>query len=208
MMILWRRLTARINAMTLRERFLLFASVVAVLGAFTNIVFISPLLEQQKILVAQIEKKSSDMDTLRDEVSLEILKRGRDRVAELNSGTLKVQADIEMVEREIAALTAAGSDTVAISAMLTRILRRSDKVSLVRVAQAGSASATAVPVGGAGASRGGLDITLSGNYLDLMEYLAALEKALPQARWGSLRLKAETTPAQLTVRIVTGPVDS
>jgi hypothetical protein len=50
---------------------------------------------------------------------------------------------------------------------------------------------------------GGLDITLAGGYLDLMEYLATLEAALPLARWSALRVSAETAPAQAAVRIVT-----
>jgi hypothetical protein len=40
-----------------------------------------------------------------------------------------------------------------------------------------------------------------------MEYLAALEAALPQARWSALRLTAETVPPQLSVRIA-APRDS
>lgn len=204
----WTRLAARVNALTLRERFLLFACVIAVLGALTHVIFISPLLDQQKILVAQIDKKSSDMDRLRDETTLEMLKRSRDRAAELSAGILKVQREIDVVEREIAAASATGGDAVAMSAMLARVLRRADKVGLVRIVQVGGELGAAVPVAATGTARGGLDITLSGGYLDLMEYLGALEKALPGARWGAFKLNAEAVPAQVTVRIVTTAGDS
>lgn len=199
----WKKLTARINSLTLRERFLLFAGVVAVLAAITQAFFISPLLDQQKILVAQIDKKSSDLEIRRDEINLELLKRGRDRATLLNAEIARVQVDLEAVEREIAALSPSGGDPVAMSAMLTRVLRRSDKVGLVRIVQVGADPAPAAPAAAAVGARGGLDITLSGGYLDLMEYLAALEKALPRARWGALRLDAQAVPAQVTVRIVT-----
>lgn len=208
MMDQWKRLTARVNALTLRERFLLFAGVVAVLGAITEVLFISPLREQQKTLVAQIDKKSSDMEIRADEINLELLKRGRDRATLLNADILRVQADLDAVEREIAALSASGGDAVAMSAMLARVLQRSEKVGLVRIVQVGADVARAAPAASAGITRGGLDITLSGGYLDLMEYLAALEKALPRARWGALRLNADAVPAQVTVRIVTTAGDT
>jgi len=203
----WTRFAKWVNGLTLRERSLVFTALVGLLGALTYVLFISPLLEQQKILVAQLDSKSSAMDSQREAVNLEMLKRGRDRFVELNADILRVQADIDATEREIAALSASGADAAAISTMLNRVLRRSDKVILVRVAQVsveGSTAATARGAGpGSGTARGGLDITLSGGYLDLMEYLASLEKGLPTARWGALWLKAESSPAQLTARIVT-----
>lgn len=199
----WTRLAKWVNGLTLRERSLVFTTLVGLLGALTYILFISPLLEQQKILVAQIDSKSSAMDKQREAVNLEMLKRGRDRVVELNAGILRVQENIDETEREIATLSASGADAAAISTMLNRVLRRSDKVTLVRVAQVGADGSTPATARGAGTGRGGLDITLSGSYLDLMEYLASLEKALPAVRWGALWLKAESSPAQLTVRIVT-----
>lgn len=208
MKLLWGRLAARINAMTMRERFLLFACVIAVLGGITQAFFISPLIDQQKVLVGQIDRKSNEMDILRDETNMEILKRRRDHVNELNAGTLKVQSDIDSVEREIAALSATGVDAGTISTMLRRVLRRSEKVTLVRVVQVGTELSAVVPAGTQAASRSGLDITLAGSYLDLMEYFALLEKELPQARWGALVLKADTMPVQVTVRIFTTAVES
>lgn len=208
MKLLWGRLAARINAMTMRERFLLFACVIAILGAITQAFFISPLISQQKVLVAEIDKKSSEMDLRRDETNLEILKRNRDQIIELNSNTLKVQSDLASVERDIAALSTTGADAGAISTMLKRVLRRSDKVTLVRVVQVGTDLSAIVPAGTQAAARSGLDITLAGSYLDLMDYLALLEKELPQSRWGTVVLKAETVPVQVTVRLFSTAVES
>ena len=200
---IWMRLAKWVNGLTLRERFLVFTALVGLLGALTYAFFIVPLQEQQKILVAQLDSKSSAMDSQRAAVNLEMLKRGRDRVLELNAGILRVQQDIDETEREIAALSTTNTDAAAISTILNRVLRRSDKVTLVRVVQVGVDTGLAPAARGAVGGRGGLDITLSGSYLDLMEYLASLEKALPTARWGALWLRAESSPAQLTLRIVT-----
>jgi MSHA biogenesis protein MshJ len=183
---------------------LVFAALVGTLGAITQLFFIAPLIEQQKMLAAQIDKKSSAMDLQREELNIEMLKRGRDRLAELNANTLRIQADLVEVEREIKTLSGKGNDAAMTSTMLKRVLRRSDKVTLVRVSQSGTETGAGLAASGR-VARSGLDITLSGSYLDLMEYLASLETALPAARWGALWLRAESSPAQLTLHIVTAP---
>jgi MSHA biogenesis protein MshJ len=194
------RIAAKVNALSVRERFLLFAVIVSLLGALTDTFFISPLMEQQKALVAQLDRKSTDMDALREKVNAEVLKRNLGRAAELTTGLAATREELAAVEREIAALFASSSDPVAMSALLGRVLKRSDKVALVRVVQANADAVGTTQ----SAARGAVDITLSGQYLDLVEYLAALEKALPQARWSAVRLKADASPTQVTVRIVTG----
>ncbi len=197
----WERIMSRMNAMTLRERFLLFAVVVVVLGVLTNELFIAPLTRLQGQRAEQIDKSSAAMEVLRSRIEAELAERRRGRVAELGAEIGRVQDELDAVEREIAALSGASSDTAALKAVLTRVLGRTDKVALVRVTT--SAPGSAQPAGAGAASGGGLDITLGGGYLDLMEYLASLEVALPQARWSALRFTAETAPAQVTVRIVT-----
>lgn len=204
----WLKLATRVNAMTLRERFLLFACVIAVLGAITNVLFIAPLTAQQKLLVAQIENKSAEMDMRIDETNAQIMIRRRDRMNEVNAAALKLQADIVLVEQEIAALSMSSVDTAAVSTILKRVLQRADKVALVRVLPVGAELPSAAVAGARAATAAGLDITVAGNYLDLMQYLALLEKEMPQARWGNLVMKADTMPVQLTVRILSAAAGS
>ena len=196
-----KQLAARINALSVRERSLLFAVTISVLGALTDTFFITPLLTQQKALVAQIERKSSDMDLLREKVNAEVMSRSVARAAEIAKSLAEVQQEQGAIEAEIAALNSAGGvGAVTTSTLLSKALRHTDKVSLVRVVQAADVPGTA----GSAANRGVLDITLAGNYLDLVDYLGALEKSLPNARWAFVKLKADASPVLVTVRIVTG----
>lgn len=196
---LWQRLIARVNAMTLRERFLLFASVMVVFAALTESLFIAPLNKLQKQRAQQIDQNSEASEAQRTRLEFELQQRRRVRAEELAAEIARVQREIDAVDRDIAALAAGAGDVVALRAVLTRVPRRSDKVALLRVTTTDPVSA---PPAGTAASRSGLDITLGGGYLDLMDYLATLEAALPQARWSALRFTAETVPAQASVRIV------
>ena len=198
----WTRLAARVNALSPRERFMLFVVLVSILGAATNLLFIAPLLSLQKARVAQIEKGSAATEEQLGRLQLDIFARRRVLAGELNEQVAAIQSEIDGVEREISELSLAASESVALPAMLKRVLRRSDKVALVRVSPAGEAAAA--PGAATSAGQGsGLDITLAGGYLDLMEYLAALEAAMPLARWSALRVSAETAPVQVAVRIAT-----
>ena len=196
------RLTARVDAMTLRERFLIFICVLAVLGALTYLLFVMPLMQLQKQRTAQLDQGSAEMEGRLDQMQIGMLEGRRSRAAQLGTDIARVQGELEVIDREIAGLTDRTRDAAALPAMLKRVLRRTDKVALVRVMSASADAGTTAPPGTAGMSGNGLDITLAGGYLDLMEYLATLEAALPQARWSALRLTAETVPAQVAVRIV------
>ncbi len=197
----WARATARLNAMSVRERFMLFVAVVALLGALIDAVFITPLTRLQKQHAVQIDKRSASLEGERQRIELQLARSRQGRAEELGAEIARVQADIDTVEREIASLSASARDAVAMRATLTRTLGRTDKVSLLRVSSAAPGAAPAA--GAASAAAIGLDITLAGRYLDLMDQLAELEQALPQARWSALRFTAETIPPQATVRIAT-----
>ena len=193
----WESLVARVNAMKRRERLLLFAAIVVLLGAVTNQLFIAPLTRLQAQRAREIDTSSEAMEAQRLKLERSLAASRRARMAELEGQIAAAQSEIEAADRAIASISASATDEAALNAVLTRSLAGTRKVALLRVSTAEAAAA------GAPASGRGVDITLGGDYLDLMEYLAALEAALPQARWSALRLTAETTPVQVSVRIAT-----
>jgi MSHA biogenesis protein MshJ len=193
----WEKLVARVNAMKRRERLLLFAAIVVLLGAVTNQLFISPLTRLQAQRAREIDSSSEAMEAQRVKLEEALAGSRRARMAELEGQIAAAQSEIEAADRGMASISASATDEAALRAVLTRSLQGTRKVALLRVSTAEAAA------GSAPASGRGVDITLGGDYLDLMEYLAALEAALPQARWSALRLTAETTPVQVSVRIAT-----
>lgn len=200
MKISWSQAAARVDAMSLRERFLLFLAVVAVLAALTQMLFIAPLTRLQAQRAAQIDLRSADTEQQISRMQVEMLARRRDHASELTAQIASVDAELAAIESELAALAESSGEAVALPALLRRVLKRSDKVSLLRVASADEGRAAPLP-GALPPGGGGLDVTLAGNYLDLMEYLASLEAALPLARWSAVRVSAETAPTRVTARV-------
>jgi hypothetical protein len=50
-------------------------------------------------------------------------------------------------------------------------------------------------------SRQGVELTVSGSYAELTSYAQTLEQALPYVRWGSMKLKSDKPPAELTLQL-------
>lgn len=200
MKVQWARFLAFVNGMSLRERLLLFLAVVALLGALTDALFISPLIKLQAQQARELDKRTAVTESQKNRLDLQLAESRRKRVEELSARIAKTHGQVEAVDRQIAALSASAADIAAQRAILTRVLGRTDRVALLRLSSGEGAAASGVSPHGPGNS---LDITLGGAYLDLMEYLTSIETAMPQARWSALRFTAETTPPQVAVRIVT-----
>jgi hypothetical protein len=190
------RARAFVNEMSLRERLLLFLAVVALLGAVVDYYFITPLIKLQAQQARELNRRSAEMESQKYRMDTEMMGRRKVRMAELDAEIGALQGRIDAVDREIAALGSAGADLAAQRSALTRALKGTERVTLLRVS-----SGDAVPPGAPQAA-GSLEFALAGSYFDLAAYLADLERALPQARWSALRFSAETTPPQVSVRIV------
>ena len=94
--------------------------------------------------------------------------------------------------------------------MLVHLLRRQEGLTLLRTstlaseaavagaAQAAGTGAAALPVG---FTRQGVELTVSGSYPELTRYVQTLEQALPHVRWGTMKLKSEKMPPELTLQL-------
>jgi MSHA biogenesis protein MshJ len=201
---LWKVQARRIDALTLRERAIMFVSIALALGALADSLVISPILSERRQLAAQIRKHTTELGALRGQVAaskalpLPDTPRGR------------MLAAIEEVRTERTALDArlrsllAGRDEIArLTDVLDRVLRRHDRLTLTRLSTVPDTTTAAPPAGGVPAIRWqGVDLSVSGRYLDLMAYLADLEHVMPGLRWGELKIATKTMPPELTVRLM------
>ena len=232
MMRYWQRSQVWINRLRVRERVLLFIAMVAILVLVTDIFFVAKLTEQQKQLTTLIKREEADHAGRSEHLQTPQQKQENERIAILDAAILKLQIDAENTDLDIAAktaITSSSGETGELSAVLARVLKRNDRVKLVRLLSAGGEAVTpTLPGANTGTQAGNavaaqsqspvtaplsfsppialqrnaLDITLSGSYLDIMDYLRALETAMPSLRWGSLKFLTTTVPSQMTIRVV------
>ena len=85
------------------------------------------------------------------------------------------------------------------SELMRHFLRRYPALSLVRTASmATDAADTTRP---AMVARRGQELTVAGPYADLVRFMQTLETAMPELRWGQLKLQAEQQPPELTLQV-------
>jgi MSHA biogenesis protein MshJ len=192
----WLDLIERLDALSLRERLFLFLSVVVCLGAVLDTLWLTPALSQHKQLTARIDKQSTELQRLRDTLRTSVRPAGAGPGGQEES--VKISAQIEEVNQAIRQLLPDASQSAPLAQALVHLLRRHDGLTLVHTAAvppetAGPGTVAGPGVAGLppGVTRQGVMLTVAGPYAELVRYVASLETAMPQVRWGQLSLKSD-----------------
>jgi MSHA biogenesis protein MshJ len=191
----WKHWSARIDALSLRERVFLFASVAVALVALTDTLVLTPRATEQKALTARVRAQAEDLAALRLQFSASntgAQSPGATLLRELHA----VEAERAQVDDEIRRSMAGGSASDRLAALFERVLRRHERLTLVRFASGDSEPGTpgAPPMHT-------VEIGLSGGYLDLCAYVADLEHSLPGMRWDELTVVRQAGAAELRARL-------
>jgi MSHA biogenesis protein MshJ len=200
----WQALMTRLDALSLRERVFLVVSIVVVCAAVFDTLWLSPAQTVHKQLLQQLEKQSSELVQLREQV------RQSPQTQAASQGTqaelLQLQAQMTQVEQAMRTLLPP-TDAAPLVQALSHLLRRYPGLSLVQTsvlapgtAGAGAAAMVELP---AGLSRQGVSVTVAGNYADLTRFVASMEAAMPYVRWGQMTLSSTDDRAvpQLTLQL-------
>ena len=197
----------RIDGLSLRERAIMFVSLAAALVAAADALVISPRLAEQKALLVQRQTQTAQINTLRGELA------GGGANADTPAAKLarqlaEARARQQALDAEIARGLAQGAQGARLPDLLERVLRRYERLTLLRLATVAPAGNTVTSmlesalakVGGAGPLQG-VEIVVRGSYPDLAQYVADTESALPALRWGALTITGGNELPVLTARV-------
>ncbi|MRX11681.1 hypothetical protein GJ697_28020 [Pseudoduganella sp. FT25W] len=221
----WLKLSTRLDAMTLRERAMVFAAVVAAILFLIYTVSAEPLLKRQDALRTQIKQQQNQIAG----IDMEIVGKAQGFNADPDAAT---RAQLGAVRNEIDAtsssLMAVQKGLVApdkIAPLLEHLLQGNGRLKLLSMKTlpvAGlnesvqSAAPAATPAADKAAAakprellyRHGVEIVVQGSYLDMVSYMQALETLPVQLFWGKARLDAEQYPnSRLTLTLYTLSLD-
>lgn len=204
----WKAIASWVDARKLSERVMLFGVLSALLIVVANQILleaastrITALSKQMITDKAAARKLQVQIDQLAGMTVIDPDLENKARLAKLNAEEAAAQALV----------AALGKDLVApdqMASMLESILARHGSVQLVslvklpiqslstnsgRTAQADSKSADKATVSDV-VYKHGVEIVLQGEYLQLMDYLAQLEKLPVRVVWGKMKLKVDNHP--------------
>ena len=204
----WTKQSVRIDALSLRERVFLFLSVMAGCMALADVVWLSPALLAHKQLIQRFDKESADLQRAR--ADLKVVAQPVDTGKAARDEIVAAKIRLESVNQTIKDILPSATQATPLAQLLVHLLRRHEGLTLLHTVTLppealGAGADPAVGSGAAarpvGFTRQGVELTVSGSYAELTRYVQTLEKALPQVRWGTMKLKSEKMPPELTLQL-------
>lgn len=250
----WIRISTRIDAMSLRERVILFAAVLAAVVFLSYWMVLSPMFERQETLSENITRQQKTIAQIESQIGDVASKSSLDPDAVNRARLAVLQGEVRQLSSDLRTMQESLVEPERIASLLETILRSNGRLKLVSLRtlpvtglsealptgdpstpQAGTVSVPAAPVppemmaaawiarSQAGSARPadgepappelklpelvyrhGVELTLEGGYVDMVNYLSQLEAMPVRLIWGRARLDASNHPrTRLTLTLFT-----
>jgi MSHA biogenesis protein MshJ len=218
----WLKLAARVDAMSQRERIMSFAAAAALLVFAVHTVAIGPLLRKQELLRSQVIQQHNNIAGINEQIAQKLQEAAADPDAPLRARLAAVRDESGRLSESLRAMQKGLVAPERVAPLLESILRANGRLKMVSVrtlpveALSGiGAGQGAVPAAAAAKSskrellfRHGVELAVRGSYLDMVDYMTALEGLPTQLFWGKAQLEVEEYPSvRLTLTLYTLSLD-
>ena len=208
----WKTLSDKIDGMSPRQRGLIFAVAASIVVALVSSLLIEPQLAKQKVLSRKTEQQQSEIKSIQAQLQAmaEVRKTDPDAAnrAELESLRLQLvqlKASLQVKQQHLIP-----PDKIA--GLLEEILSRNRQLQLISLRNLPASAVTGEEEQAAAVEKEffkhGIEMTVSGSYFDLLDYMVQLEKLPWQMFWGKASLVVETYPiSRMTLTLYTLSLD-
>jgi len=228
----WLQLSARVDALTPRERVLALAATIAIVAGIGWMASVGQSLRKQDQLHRQIGQQHDTVAALEADIAQKLAVGRDDPDAPLRERLGAVRAETARMTDELRAMQSGLVAPERVAPLLESMLRVHGRLKLVALktlpvgslsdlAQAGAQPADPVSSANAGAAapkaavrapdllfRHGVELTVRGSYLDMVDYMTTLEALPTQLFWGKAQLEVEQYPTvNLTLTLYTLSLD-
>lgn len=229
----WQQFALKFDALSVRERIMVFGASAALLIFMVVYLFVNPQLDKRKALADTIAQRQQAVAAIDTEMAQRMAAHAGDPNQQDRIRLERIRQEVQQMRH---ALQSTQNGLVAperIVPMLQQLLKQQANLRLVSLAtlpsgamgqgghvasKAASASAAA-PAGQSPADaepakapavlyRHGVEIVLRGNYLDMVNYMDAVEAMPSHVFWGKLNMQVEQYPnATLSLTLYTLSLD-
>ena len=227
----WLQFAARVEALQPRERVMAFGAAVVVLVFLANSLVFAPLSRKEAALRSTLAQQAGAIDGIDADVAAKARAYAIDPNDALRKRLAAVRAETERTSADLRTMQKGLVPPERIAPLLESILRANGRLKLVSLktlpvttlndaaAQPAAPAVSAAP-GAAAVTppvvkapdllyRHGVELTVRGSYLDMVDYMHALETLPTQLFWGKAQLDAEEYPnVRLTLTLYTLSLDS
>ena len=230
----WQQFALKFDALSVRERIMVFGASAALLIFMVVYLFVNPQLAKRKALIDTIAQRQLAVAAIDAEMAQRMAAHAGDPNLQDRIRLERIRQQVQQMRQ---ALQSTQNGLVAperIVPMLQQLLKQQASLRLVSLATlpsgamgqgghvASKASASASAAAPAGQSpadaeaakapavlyRHGVEIVLRGNYLDMVNYMDAVEAMPSHVFWGKLNMQVEQYPnATLSLTLYTLSLD-
>jgi MSHA biogenesis protein MshJ len=224
----WLQFTARVEALQPRERIMAFGAAVVVLVFLANSFVFAPLSRKEAALRQTLVQQTGAIEGVDADIASKARAYANDPNDALRKRLAAVRAETERTSADLRTMQKGLVPPERIAPLLESILRANGRLTLVSLKTlpvttlndgAATPAATAAPAAPAAAPpvvksadllyRHGVELTVRGSYLDMVDYMQVLETLPTQLFWGKAQLDAEAYPnVRLTLTLYTLSLDS
>jgi len=202
----------RIDALTLRERGIMFVTLLALLYFLASSFVFSPLQKQQQRLGNEIKGKYDQIAAVSAQTQAIVHAATRDPDKENEARLTQLREQIGLLDPRLAGVSQSLVSPRDMARFVEQVLTRNHALQVIKVesippapvdGQPAAKDASAVPAN-QGVYKHGMRIEVRGRYIDLVKYLRALEAMPWKVFWGQVTLEADDhAMSKLTLVIYT-----
>lgn len=209
------QLQTKIDEMSLRERILLFLSLIAILIVIWNSLLLSPLGIQQKKLLSTLGNTQSEIAAMEQQIATILQRSKTDPDAENRAMLARYRQQVEKLEQQIRTAIRGLIKPQQMAQALEEVLTRETDLKMITVRSLGSEllvestgedEDTATEV--AGVYRHGMQLEFKGSYLSALAYLEALQNLRWSFYWDGIDIVMDDYPrAHIVITVHTLSLD-
>ena len=227
----WQRFAARIDALGLRERILVFLCAAVVLIELMNVTLISPLFEKDNALSAQITQDQSQIYGMQSEMRASVASYNRNPDAAKQAILAQARTQLTQMHASLEDMQKGLVSPDRMTGLLEDILKQNGHLHLVSLHTLPAQDVTEPEQGKAATDKGsaantataddkaasapvsavykhGVEIVLEGDYADMVSYMTALEGMPWRLYWGGAKLDVDdSSKLRLTLTLYTLSLD-
>lgn len=220
----WGKFADKVDGMSLRERALIFSAIAFLLVTLVQVLFVDPLLAEQKKLYAKVTQQQEKMKEIRAQIESSLQARKDDANSPLRQRLGQIRQQLADGDAYLQSRRDRLVAPEKMADLLGLVLSKNGKLQLVNLQTMAAApliEKAADKPEGAGITaanaaaeldkqvfKHGVQITVRGSYLDLMQYLVTLEQLPTKMFWGAAKMSVVQYPAvELTLTLYTLSLD-
>ena len=210
----WDKLSTKVNALSMRERILVFATVTVVVLFLLNMLLLEPLLARQKSLHSQISQQQQTMLEVQAQIAALVLENSPNAKSPQRSQINQIRQEIAEGNAYLKSSREKLVQPEKMAEHLRQLLSKNNRLQLVALQTLPVTPLLEPSKVAASAAQDrqvfkhGVQLTLRGNYLDLLQYLSALESLPQQMYWARAQMSVVQYPAaEITLILYTLSLD-